>query len=282
MVRDPASGGPTLSPVIRLERTVRFSVNPGGEGDPLSPDTDNGYAARPSMAGLGRHYELDITCAGEPDKVTGYLMNIQEIDRAARTSAVRLIATACATDPTQDPGSLMPSLFEALDGELGGRLVLLRWRLAPYYGLEMTRDSKTTFVLRQRFDFAAAHRLHSAQLSDEENREMFGKCNLPCYHGHNYQVEPAVEIDSPSPTFNLQVLERLVAEHVIDHFDHLNLNLDTSEFKTGEGLNPSVENIARVCYEILAPVIQSESGGSARLRDITVWETDRTSCCYPG
>ena len=84
-----------------------------------------------------------------------------------------------------------------------------------------------------------------------------------------------------TPTFSLETLERITAERVISRFDHAHLNEDTAEFDTSRGgVNPSVENIARVCYDLLAPAVVSASP-DARLRSVTVWETDKTSATYP-
>jgi 6-pyruvoyltetrahydropterin/6-carboxytetrahydropterin synthase len=97
--------------------------------------------------------------------------------------------------------------------------------------------------------FNAAHRLHSATLSEEENKKIFGLCNNPNYHGHNYVLELSVkgEVD-PITGFviDTKILKDLIKTEVEDQFDHRNLNLDTTEFAT---LNPSAENIAIVIWK---------------------------------
>lgn len=149
----------------------------------------------------------------------------------------------------------------------------------------MSPQTPTVALLRQQFDFAAAHRLHVPTLSDEENRRIFGKCNNLRGHGHNYRVEPCVEVSVQQggpPAISLAEFERLTVEHIIARFDHTHLNDDTAEFNTARGgMNPSVENIARVCFERLAPAIRAAAPG-AKLRYVTVWETDKTSSTYPG
>lgn len=235
------------------------------------------------MSGLGRFYAFDVACVGEPDPVTGYLINIKDVDRATRASVVPIVARTIDTAPTSDPGALLPACVESLRASLPCPLETLRWWLTPTYCVEMHAASTNLVLMRQRFDFAAAHRLHCDDLSDDANRATFGKCNNPSGHGHNYQVEPLVEVDldADGPPFGLADLERLTDEHVIERFDHTHLNEDTDEFRTGLGQNPSVEHIAGVCYRLLAPAIESASGGRARLRAVTVWETDRTSCTFP-
>ena len=240
------------------------------------------------MRGLGRHYELTVRCRGDIDPKTGYLIDIKVIDRQVRDVAIPLIASACHDRPTSEPSEIIPALFLALAAALAklgpASLDALTWNLTPTYGVAMEAEHPGTVLLRQRFDFAAAHRLHAPSLSDEDNRRAFGKCNNPSGHGHNYQFEPVVAIKA-SPTganpFSLADLEALAQRVLIEPFDHKHLNVDTPEFKSPGGEIPSVENIAKVFYERLATAIQKSNSG-ATLRAITVWETDRTSCTYPG
>ena len=237
------------------------------------------------MRGLGRYYELEITATGDPDPTTGYLLNIKDIDRAAYATAIPLVAQTCVDAPQTEPAALMPALLEALSRALpGGRLESVRWRLTPYYSIEMAPTDMNHIVLRQQFDFAAAHRLHVGSMSDEQNRAVFGHCNNPAGHGHNYRIEPMVDVamEASGPTFSLADLERVTDEVILRRFDHTHLNEDTPQFGADSGVTPSVENIARVFYELLAPAIGAASGGHASLRAITVWETERTSCTYPG
>jgi len=267
--------------VFTLERTVRFAVNPAGDSlaglDPSDRDP-NGYAGVPAMRGLGAHYELDIACRGEPDAVTGYLISITDIDKAARARAIPLIAEAARERPATDPGDLLPSLFAALSeplAEHGASLSRLRWRLSPFYNVEMTSANQTDVTIRQRFEFAAAHRLHSPEMTDEENQRVYGKCNNPSGHGHNYVLEPAVRVPlEGADRLDLPTLERLVETHVLNRFDHKHLNRDLPDFS---GEVPSVERIAKRCYELLAPPVESAGG---TLDSLTVWETEKTSCTY--
>ena len=100
--------------------------------------------------------------------------------------------------------------------------------------------------------FCAAHRLHSLALSDEENAGLFGPCNYANFHGHNYELVVKVtgEVDDRTGyVVDMKRLSGIIKEHVIDKFDHKNLNLDTEEFRT---LNPTAENIAVVIHSILS------------------------------
>ena len=99
--------------------------------------------------------------------------------------------------------------------------------------------------------FNAAHRLHSPQMSTEENKAIFGKCNNEHYHGHNYEMEVKVTgpIDPKTGyVMDLKVLSDIIENEVCERFDHKNLNLDTVEFKD---LNPTAENIVVVIYNII-------------------------------
>ena len=261
------------SRVLRITRTVRFAV--GGDSPNAAPEPDNSFAGAPSMHGLGAHYELDVSCRGEADPTTGYFINIKAIDRATRDVAIPLISDAFRMKGARS-ACVLRDVFESLKGALP-QLDRVRWRMTPTFSIELERDNMNAVLLRQRFEFAAAHRLHVPELSDAENQDIFGKCNNPAGHGHNYHIEPCVQapIGDGAPALTLQDLERITRETLIDHLDHKHLNADVPEFAD---LNPSVENIARVCFERLAPEIQSSG---AELREITVWETEKTSCVYP-
>ncbi len=130
-------------------------------------------------------------------------------------------------------------------------------------------------VFRQEH-FNAAHRLHNRAWTAEKNAEVFGKCNLPNYHGHNYELIVKVigEVDPETGyVMDMKVLSDLIAENVLERFDHKNLNEDVPEFKT---LNPSAENISIVIFKILRPLIDQTLSIQIRL-----YETPRNFVEYP-
>lgn len=233
------------------------------------------------MLGLGRHYEVTVRCRGTIDPTAGYLLDIKEIDRAVREVVVPRITEAA------NAGGILTAVVwdaaRALQGQLRGMLHAMRLHLDPFYSMEAVMSDEGVVLLRQKFDFAAAHRLHVPTWSDEQNRKAFGKCNNPRGHGHNYQIEPcvALKMGRPGPALTLQQLEAITDATVIQRFDHVHLNEDTREFATLGGLNPSVENIAKVFFGLLSPEI-AKASADAELRSITVWETDRTCATYPG
>lgn len=125
-------------------------------------------------------------------------------------------------------------------------------------------------------NFNSAHRLHNPLLSDEQNTEVFGLCNNPNYHGHNYDliVKLIGEVDEQTGyVFDLKILNDLIKAEIIERFDHRNLNLDTAEFKT---LNPTAENIARIIFELLRAKIDIKYD-----LEITLYETPRNYVVYP-
>jgi 6-pyruvoyltetrahydropterin/6-carboxytetrahydropterin synthase len=135
--------------------------------------------------------------------------------------------------------------------------------------------SKKVAVIR-REHFNAAHRLYRQDWSDEQNKETFGKCSLPHYHGHNYELEIKVtgEVDPVTGyVMDLKLLSDLVNEQVLERFDHKNLNVDTEEFRQ---LNPTAENIAVVIYELIRPHLDPSLDLFIRL-----FETPRNFVEYP-
>ena len=129
----------------------------------------------------------------------------------------------------------------------------------------------------RRETFNAAHRLFRSEWSDEKNREVFGKCSHPNYHGHNYVVE--VFVDGPIDpitgfVIDLKVLKTLIHDEIIERFDHRNLNLDCKEF---EGINPTTENIAVVIWKLLRKKIDPLFG-----LEVHVSETEKNKVIYLG
>lgn len=124
--------------------------------------------------------------------------------------------------------------------------------------------------------FNAAHRLHNPKWDDQKNKEVFGKCNNPNYHGHNYDLTLKVTGKINPDTgyvIDTKVLSDIIKVNVLDKFDHKNLNLDTLEFKD---LNPTAEHIVLVIYDILRPLIDQDLE-----LELTLFETERNFVKYP-
>jgi 6-pyruvoyltetrahydropterin/6-carboxytetrahydropterin synthase len=124
--------------------------------------------------------------------------------------------------------------------------------------------------------FNAAHRLYNPDWDEATNNDVFGKCALPHYHGHNYELEVKVIGEPDANTgyvMDMKTLSDLIKREIHSRFDHKNLNLDTKEFKD---LNPTAENIVIVIYDLLRPHIDENMEMQVRL-----YETPRNFVEYP-
>ena len=129
----------------------------------------------------------------------------------------------------------------------------------------------------KRLRFNAAHRVHNPALSQEENTALFGPCNNPNWHGHNYVLEVTVEgpiDDRTGYVIDLGKLRGIVEREVVAQVDHRNMNLEVPFLA---GTNPTAENIVVACWRVLEPVVAP--GRLARLR---LWETENTYVEYEG
>ena len=264
--------------MVELGRTVRFFLN--GSTDSRPPPRHNGFSAWPAVRGLGRFIELHVRCRGDVDPATGYFININLIDQAVRKHVVPYLEQeAASSTPADVPmGALMRSLVERLQPDLNGSVHQVCLHLSPYCRLAIRRDQMNRVTVEQQYEFAAAHRLHVEALGDDENRRVFGKCNHPSGHGHNYRLDISVatSIDEHGRVLLMEDLDAVVDTSVIQKFDHKHLNADVPQFAN---INPTVENIVRVIYEILRDQV-SDLG--AELEQVSVWETSKTVCTYRG
>lgn len=131
-------------------------------------------------------------------------------------------------------------------------------------------------TLSCRIKFSASHRLHNDDLSEEENRRLFGKCYHANGHGHNYDLQVILKgpvDDKTGMILNVHEIERIVEEYVMKKVDHKHLNMDVEEFKS---MNPTVENIAVVIWRWLKPAF----GNS--LYEICLHETEDYYATYRG
>ena len=298
--------------MIRMTRRVTFSAAKTDWAPALSGDENRAlYGPQAAPEPFGHNYTLDVTVQGEIDPRTGIIVNIKEIDRLVKQSVIRRldrkfintgIAEFCGRPVTPEALTLWIAgeLVESLPGEV--TLAALRleetpetfaqWEAAPNKSentSEMENETtpiqdKPTFHesglmrLTRVYEFAASHRLHSPHLTEEENRELFGKCNYPNGHGHNYILEVTVAgpLDARSGrVMNPAVLDDIVNREVLDRYDHRHFNHDIPEFKD---LIPSTEVVTRMIWERLKDVIPAP----ARLDSILVRETARNIFEYRG
>ena len=142
--------------------------------------------------------------------------------------------------------------------------------------LLILRTMSNRVAVYRKEHFNAAHRLNNPAWDAEKNKLVFGKCNLPNFHGHNYElIVKLTGVPDPVTGFvmDLKVLSDLIQDKVLVKFDHKNLNLDTEEFAT---INPTAENIAIVTYNLLRPHIDKAIDLQVRL-----YETERNFVEYP-
>jgi len=132
-------------------------------------------------------------------------------------------------------------------------------------------------TINRKAHFNAAHRLYRKDWSDEKNDAVFGKCNNPNFHGHNYELIVSVTGDIDEKTgyvIDIKVLKDIIKEEVEDAFDHKNLNIEVPEFAE---LNPTAENIAVVIYNKIKPRLNPTFD-----LEITLYETPRNFVTYSG
>jgi 6-pyruvoyltetrahydropterin/6-carboxytetrahydropterin synthase len=273
--------------MVSLSRQVRFSAA-HRYFLPQLPDEENvrlfGSSAGPS--GHGHDYLCEVTVRGATDPQTGIVMNLTELKPLLEESIVEPLDREFLTAlhpfcrgqvPTGE--NLVRLVWRRLESSLVG-VKLHRVRLAESSHLHvdcLRKDNDLMVFLTRSYEFSAAHRLHSFHLSDERNQEIFGKCNNPYGHGHNYRVEVTVQgpVDERTGMMvDLEYLDRVVEEEVLARYDHKNLNLDTEEFRE---LNPTTENLVKVIWQRMAPRLTHP-----RLYRVTVHETEKNSFSYYG
>ncbi len=236
----------------------------------------------------GHNYVLEVTIKGKVNPENGMVINIADLDGLLKEQVIayydhkhiNLQHPIFANQPYLQPTSenLVIQIWRTIEhspplspptweGGRGGA-TLHRVRLyedsalfADYYGEEQM------VYLTKVYEFSASHRLHSPYLSDEENREVFGKCNNFYGHGHNYVLEVTIqgEVDPRTGMIvDLDFLNETVQKQVYARFDHKHLNLDTPEF---EQLNPTSENFVRVLWDVIEPSLKPIQLHRLRLKE---------------
>ncbi len=188
----------------------------------------------------GHNYVLDVTTEGDVDPETGMVINIKRIDDLLKTHIVHAFDQRSLNDEVpafRDQPSTLENLLYHIAAELGpllqnpARLTHLRLEEMPTLWAELDLKTNMTTLTRT-YEFAASHRLHVESMSQAENDELFGKCNNPAGHGHNYLLEVTVS-GSPDPLTGMLVdlgaLDDAVNRLVVDRYDHRNLNCDVPE-----------------------------------------------------
>jgi 6-pyruvoyltetrahydropterin/6-carboxytetrahydropterin synthase len=223
--------------------------------------------------GHGHDYELELTIRGELDERSGIVINVVDIDKITKDVIDEIDGKFLNKEhpyfieyiPTTE--NLTNYLWNKLEDRFAG-CELVRIRVVENHFLQSEKGRGSMVYLTRQYHFCAAHRLHSDQLSEEDNKLIFGKCNNPHGHGHNYYLDVTVAGETDPVTgmvMNLSELDQIVNQTVISKFDHKHLNLDTDEFKE---LNPTGEVMAMVICNMLKP-------NMPKLSKIGLWETKK-------
>lgn len=246
-------------------------------------------------AGAGRlrilALRVEATVEGPVDPASGMVVNLVDLKRELRRRVIEPLDGRVLDGGTLDGSPSTPDLRTAeqlalhvrdrLAGSLAG-LPVARIRLIdePQVVVECHPRETDDVDVTRRYEFSASHRLHSPGLSADENLRVFGKCNNPAGHGHNYGLEVTLR-GTPGPTGELleaDAFDRLVEERVVDRWDHRNLNEDLEEFA---GVNPTAEEIVRVAWDRLEGAFAAATD-RATLHRLKLRETDRNHVEYSG
>lgn len=243
-----------------------------------------------SRWGHGHNYILEVAVTGKIDPVDGMVVNLTEIDAILKREIVCLLQERHLSYDVPELSGVVPTLenltrfiverFESAFVHPNARLTRATlWETPTLWTTwEKEREKEIAMVLTRKLDFAASHRLHAPGLSDAENEKVFGKCNNPRGHGHNYGVEVSVS-GSPDPLtgmlVDLEKLDAVLEREVMQRFDHKNLNDDVPELA---GVNPTTENLTLAIWDVLKERIPAP----ARLYKVVVQETERNFFEYDG
>lgn len=260
--------------MIRVSREIRFSLVPPQDFSGHKPA--NSWAGGPATNRLVPRVNLRCIVEGPIDPQTGYLCNIKLIDDLLRK---------VVTETLRQNGSnefVAESFLIAVAGhcrqlwEHAATIVALELDVSSCLSWRITMSEDVMISMTEQFEFSAAHRLHCDDLTDDQNREIFGKCNHPGGHGHNYVIEVTLcrtGLTKGEQVADLDQVEATVNRLVIDRLDHKNLNVDEPHFQK---VNPTVENIAVAIYSWL-----DNQFGGAKLKKVRVYETPKTWAEFP-
>jgi len=256
---------------LLLTREIRFSLADlaAGADDPAA---SNGWGGWWTDRLLAPHLTFQVTVAGKPDARTGMVCNVKLLDTVFQQQCIPKLRTARTSGGLSAEKALLLA-WEALQRVplAECKPAALRLYATPTLSFKISADEENVMRVTQQFEFSAAHRLHSPQLTAENNLEVFGKCNNPHGHGHNYVVEVTLA-GSPDPTtgevLSIPQLQRIVKSRVIQPLDHKNLDVEIEFFRN---VCSTVENIATYIFRQL-----DGQFAPAQLDSIRVYETPKT------
>ena len=264
--------------MITLSREIRFALVP--QATEFESKPSNSWAGWPTTLNIVPHLNLQARIEGNPDPITGYVCNVAVLDDVLRAIVTEHLIPNWGDTPHRVTGSfLLAEVFRQFQNrwQSSEPLVSLTLRISDQLSFTLSPENEDMLQLTQQFEFSAAHRLHCDSMTDQENRDTFGKCNNPNGHGHNYVFDVTVE-QRTDDAVDLEQLQQLVKSSVIDRLDHKNLNADIEYF---QNVNPSVENISVVVFDWIKQCL-TETKFNANLIAVKVFETPKTWAEYRG
>ncbi|HYG75636.1 MAG TPA: 6-carboxytetrahydropterin synthase [Planctomycetota bacterium] len=277
--------------MLTLTRKLTFTAGHVYKGGGLSDSELRevfGVAAEPS--GHGHNYVLEVSVTGPVSPIDGMVINIKDVDAALKKVLApidhKMLNTALPEFAERVPTTenLAQVLWKRIPKRIG-EATCTALRLEEHPGLHVDIDgaNPTMVQLTCAIEFSASHRLHTEKLSADENRRVYGKCNNPHGHGHNYVAEVTVA-GTPDPRTGIIIdvgrFERLLKDEIDARFDHKHLNLDTDFFKDKPA---TAENIAIVIWNLLeAKIPGCRDGGEVKLSRVRLIETARSWFDYYG
>ena len=265
-----------------LSRRVDFSAMHSYEVTGWSKEKNRevfGLCSNPY--GHGHDYKLEVMVKGHLNNRSGIVINTTDIKKIVGRVVENELDGKFINKENVHFQNIIPTtenIVTFLWGKISQQLEnceLHRLRLHENPFLFSTKEEENMVSLTRKYHFCAAHRLHSKELSNEENIEIFGKCNNPLGHGHNYYLEVTL-IGEPNPITgmiaDLSKLDEIIESQVLAKLDHKHLNEDVEEFKD---LNPTSEVVVKVIYDMLAPYLPN-------LYKTGLWETEKNFFEYIG
>lgn len=261
---------------VTLSRKVSFSSGHRYWIPEKSEDENRALFGRwASPYNHGHNYVLWVSAEGPVDEATGMVVNIKWIDDVLQHEVVGRFNQRSINDEVTEfdrvPSleNLVTFLSETLRAlPAGARLTGLKLEETPLLYAEWSQDTDMVSVTRV-YEFAAAHRLAVVNLSEAENRQLFGKCHNAAGHGHNYVLEVTVT-GTPDPVTgfvcDLDTLDNVVETEVVERYDHHNLDCDVPEL---QGLNTTSENVALAIFDRLKDKVPG------KLTRVRLFETAR-------
>jgi 6-pyruvoyltetrahydropterin/6-carboxytetrahydropterin synthase len=268
---------------MKLTRRTTFSSGHRYWRTDLSPEQNRALFGKwASPYNHGHNYVLDVSFTGRIDPASGMVINIKTLDRKIKENVIALVDQKSLSDEVDFFGTNPSStenvvrFVEEKLGELPEGVVLSSIRVYETPLLFAEKGDGSEMNLTRVYEFSASHRLNVPAMSHEENIELFGKCNNPAGHGHNYILEVTVSGVLNKETgmiTDIEVLDEAVRREVVDRYDHKHLNEDILEFR---GTNPTTEVLTKTIWERLSASLP------AKLKRVVVRETARNFFEYSG